>query len=196
MTSVDFDLGYLQSSVEELESYLLSAELFWPLMGASPAGEPAYPRLTLGGVLLAQARSRARDLPPHDETRLIALECRIQDAKSKWRLAWSRKAAQEFRSRQRQWGNYLHDLSTNPDAHQPYYPSEVRIRVMMQLLLPEVEPPEEVDQDALLQMDQVLQRIFHPGDFIWDEDLSRFFTRSTYWYLWGMPRLPGYDPGP
>jgi len=196
MTSAALDLGYLQSSVEELETYLLSGKLFWPLVSASPPGQPAYPRLTLGGLLLAQARSRARDLPPDDETRLITLESRIQRAKSKWWLAWTRKAVQEFHSRQRQWRNYLHDLTANPDAHQPYYPSEVRIRVMMQLLLTEIEPPEEVDQKALVQLDKVLQRIFQPGDFIWDEDLAHFFVRDVYWYLWGMPRPLDYDSGP
>ncbi|HEY5573072.1 MAG TPA: hypothetical protein VIK64_08690, partial [Anaerolineales bacterium] len=62
MPSAEYDLGYLRAAVAALEDYLMSNELYWPIGAASPAGEPDYPRLTLGGLLLAQKRAHARDL--------------------------------------------------------------------------------------------------------------------------------------
>ena len=54
------DRKYLESALVELKSYLLTDILFYPL--ASP-----LPRLTLGGVLLAQRRLQAyEDASPLD----------------------------------------------------------------------------------------------------------------------------------
>jgi hypothetical protein len=55
MASLEYDLGYLQSALSTLEDYLLSADLYWSIGDNPPKGEPPYPSLTLGNVLLAQA---------------------------------------------------------------------------------------------------------------------------------------------
>lgn len=64
MPSAEYDLGYLKAGISALENYLLSNDLYWPVGASSPSGEPAYPRLTLGGLLLAQKRAHARNLTP------------------------------------------------------------------------------------------------------------------------------------
>ena len=55
MTPVEKDKSYLEASISELETYLLSQELYWPI---SARGFD-LPRLTIGGILLTQARLEA-----------------------------------------------------------------------------------------------------------------------------------------
>jgi len=59
---VEYDLRYLKAGVEELEQYLLSSQLYWPVHVVTPTGETPYPRLTPGELLLAREKLRARSL--------------------------------------------------------------------------------------------------------------------------------------
>src|SRR3989304_5754201 len=59
MPTLEYDLGYLRAALTVLDDYLLSADLYWSIGNSPPRGEPPYPSLTLGGVLLAQARAHA-----------------------------------------------------------------------------------------------------------------------------------------
>jgi hypothetical protein len=56
MPSLEKDRAFLEASVPELEDYLLSDELYWPIT----ARGFDLPRLTIGGILLAKARLEAR----------------------------------------------------------------------------------------------------------------------------------------
>ena len=62
MASIEYDLGYLSEGLVSLERYLLSDEIYWNMRAPSPPGEPAYPLLSLGGLLLSKARLEARRL--------------------------------------------------------------------------------------------------------------------------------------
>jgi uncharacterized protein YukE len=173
MTSVEKDRAYLETGGPELQDYLLSDELFWPIT----ARGYDLPRLTIGGILLAKTRLKARG------ERIEALFAQLDAVRSKWRVAWETKAGREFRSRFGLWSNYLADYRRNPDGHADAYPHEVRYRVMLQLLLDELPAPPE--QEALIQLDSVLRTSFSPGDFIWETDLRSGFPREEYWFLFG-----------
>ena len=56
MTSLENDRAYLEAGIPELGDYLLSKELYWPIS----ARGYNLPRLTVGGILLAQTRLGAR----------------------------------------------------------------------------------------------------------------------------------------
>lgn len=187
MPSAGYDLGYIQAALQELETYLLSKELFWPLSASSPPGEPAYPRLTLGGLLLAQARSRARNLSPSQNTELAGLERHLDNLQRRWRTAWGRKAAWEFCSRLEQWKNYLNELRADPEDFGSTYGYEVQLRVMLELLTPSMDDPDPAYLDLLAGLDAVLKVTIAPADFIWGEELVGGFPEETYWYLWGRP---------
>jgi hypothetical protein len=47
-----YSLGLAEAMADELEDYLLSGELFWPLQRRASPGEPPYPQLSLGGLFL------------------------------------------------------------------------------------------------------------------------------------------------
>ena len=177
MTSAEKDRAYLEAGIPELENYLLSDELFWPIT----ARGYDLPRLTIGGLLLAKTRLEARG------ERTEALLTRLDAFRSKWQVAWETKAGREFQSRFGLWGNYLTDYRQNPEGHADAYPHEVRNRAMLQLLKPEL--PEELPElEALSPLDSVVRTSLSPGDFIWDPALQSGFPREEYWFLYGKLR--------
>lgn len=174
MTSVEKDKAYLEAGIPELEDYLLSDELYWPI---SARGYD-LPRLTIGGVLLSMARLETRG------ERIEALVAQLDGIRSRWRVAWETKAGREVQSRMRLWGNYLSDYRHNPEGHVDAYPHEVRYRVMLHLLLAELPTPPS-EQKELAQLDSLLRVNLISSDFIWEADLQGGFSREVYWYLYG-----------
>jgi len=189
MHDPEYDLTYLRAAQHELENYLLSDELFWPMGVSASADQPSYPRLTLGNLLLAQARLRALEkgghTTPAQRSELQRLERAIGATQSSWQVAWEGKATREFKSRFHQWANYLSEVEEAPERHGSYYPSEVRWRVLLELLRDQVgrEAPEEVG--LLPAADGRLRAVFASGDFVWDQALTAGFPESAYWYLYG-----------
>ena len=183
MPTFVYGLDYLQAGISEIEPYLLSKSLFWSLGSATGS----LPRLTLGGMLFALQRSRRKNLNPEQQSTLLKYETTINDVRSRWQVAWGRKTQREFLSRLRQWGNFINELLKDMDEFAPYYPSEVRSRVFLRLLAPEMEPPDSAYGELLNNLDDALRSVFVPGEFVWDRELEPAFPRETYWYLWGVP---------
>jgi hypothetical protein len=177
MTSVEKDRAYLEAGIPELESYLLSDELYWPI---SARGFD-LPRLTIGGLLLAAARLRAR------EERIDNLMAQLDAVRSKWRVAWETKAGREFQSRFNLWGNYLTDYRQNPEGFADSFPHEVRNRAMLELLQGDL-PAELPEREALVSLDSALRSSFLPEAFIWETELQSGFPRDAYWFLYGTLR--------
>ena len=160
------DRQFLEAALPELQTYLLSNTLFYPLTHP-------LPRLTLGGLLLAQRCLHAyEDASP--------LDLRLDMPRIKWRAAWEKKVAQELETRLMLWRNYLNEQRHN-DELGDYYAHEVRLRVMLGLLSTELghEP------DELTALDQLLRAKFRSGEFVWDEVLSKEFSRDDFWFLYG-----------
>lgn len=167
MPTFEQDQAYLEAALPELKTYLLSDILFYPLTGS-------LPRLTLGGLLLAQRRLDAGNHAPH-------LTRQLATVKEKWRAAWMKKAATELEARLTLWRNYLNDVQDKPEEYVPDYPREVRWRVMLALLATEAEqtPPE------LSALDQLLRVKLRPADFIWNNELQSKFDQKNFWFLYG-----------
>lgn len=127
------------------------------------------------------------------ETILHSLEMKLDHWHTGWRSTWERKAQREFKSRLRQWDLYISELQLNPDANFPYYDSEVRVRVLIDLLIPEMKPPGDQFMNQLTGLDAFLKSVLQPGAFIWEEELSSGFNREKFWYLWGIPEIEGLD---
>ena len=124
---------------------------------------------------------KEKDRKPQ-QSELTRLE-RVFDAlKRKWQVAWEEKANREFTSRLRQWSHYLNEFTLNPDAQAPYFRSEVRLRVLLELLKDDLG---EVLKEDLSVLDESLRAQFTKGDFIWDEDLADGFPQDQYWFLYG-----------
>lgn len=184
----EYDLRYLQAAVDELESYLLSDDLFWPIHGSPPSGTQPFPRLTIGALSLAQKRASALARNREDTWQVDQVTRRFEVARQKWRLRWEEKSHRELLSRLLQWRNYLQEYRQEPERHAAYYAYEVRWRVLVELLEMEVDSLNENENELQSGLDLILRAVFLPGNFIWLELLQPAFPSEKYWYLYGQPR--------
>lgn len=188
MPSFEYDLRYLQAGIDQLEQYLLAKDLYWPIGISTPVGETPYPQLTVGGLLLSLARLRAAAGTPEQQAKLAEVEQKLDSVRTRWRVAWGNKAAQDFRGRLNLWRDFLEDYRDNSSAHYDRYPYEVGRRVQLQLLKGEAEDVPPAETQLLDGLDGLLRSVFIPGQFVWDDHLAPSFPQSTYWYLYGEVR--------
>lgn len=171
MKQIEQDILFLEEGISQMEGYLLSAELYWPLSGS-------LPRLTPGALLLSLLRVSA--VSPADATRLQA---RLDVVKSTWRSAWEKKATREVSNRLRLWSQYLSDYLQSADKNSETYRAEVRGRVIIQLLLR--EQPDLPETKNLAELDLTLIHYIKPGNFLWEGALEPVFDKKEFWFLYG-----------
>ncbi len=178
--NAEADLAYLTLAVPDLQDYLLSQELFWPLpaMGGS-IRERGVDQMTLGGVALALARLKCLDAAQAD-----SFARQVEQVRARWRSNWSRKAAREFSSRVGVWGRALDDLLGERSGRQAAYPAQARLRVMLELLRQEMAPDAPKELGELAALDARLKAAGKPGEFIWEPSLAACFAQETFWFLY------------
>jgi hypothetical protein len=152
------DNHYLAAGVPELENYLLSRELYYPL-------SLELPQLTLGGILLSLARMG---------TQAAKFEAEVGVIRSKWRAVWDGKSSREIRARSELWLNYLSEYRADHKTGARLYPQNVRYRTMLSLL-------GKIEEDS----DAFVKSVFKEGNFVWEEECAPNFPRETFWYLYG-----------
>lgn len=185
MTSIAYDLKYLRAAVDNLESYLLAPEVFWNLSIQPPPGEPPYPALSLGGILLFRQRMLRRNLSLPEEAEYLSLCQQLDVMQNRWRTAWDKKAAKSYQARLTQWRNFLEDYRHDPAGNVDRYRSEARMRVMLELLdqnNPYI-PPEQ--RQLLAVLDSYLAARLRPTSFIWEEEIQPSFPKDQFEYLYG-----------
>jgi hypothetical protein len=156
--NIQNDLDYLSAGVPELQNYLLSKELYYPI-GAR------LPQLTLGGILLSITRAGLK---------AEASRAQVESIRSKWKSAWDAKSEREVKARNTLWMNYLAEYRDDPRSGARLYSPNVRYRAMLSLL-------GQVDHDS----DALLKSVFKEGKFVWEEECAQNFPRETFWYLFG-----------
>jgi hypothetical protein len=185
MPSAEYDLGYLRTGLSVLADYLHSKEIYWSLGGSPSRGEPEFPSLTLGGMLISQSRLHAQPLSSGQRDELARIDEQINDLRSRWRVTWESKASNEFRARLNLWRDFLEEYRQSSEANADRYSYEVSRRVMLYMLKQEAGeiPPTQIE--LLSTLDKFLRAVFIPGDFIWNPELAPGFPPSIYWYLYG-----------
>lgn len=180
MPSLEYDLAYLQACSGDLEDYLLSNVLYWPISGRPPKDDPPFPRLTLGGILLAQKRVAARGeiIPPDVAQSLEAV-------KTRWQSNWERKSDEERGTRRKRWEDFLRSYPSDPAQHARDYSGKVYQRVIIELLTREITTWDVDEPAAVAGLDRILRNVFVSGDFCWDSELSQGFSEEEYWFLYG-----------
>jgi hypothetical protein len=86
------------------------------------------------------------------------------------------------------WRNFIQEYQENPQENADRYVYEVRLRVMLELLKPELADPSVEEKSALMGLDRYLKSILVRGDFIWDSEVQAGFSQGEYWFLYG--KLP------
>lgn len=188
MSSITYNIAYLHESLGELEGYLLSDDLFDRLHAKAPIGEPPFASLTLGNVLLARKELQCYALDDHQIIKFRELDINLETLRSRWRVAWERKARREYSYRMRQWARFLEEYRREPEKNADRYPYEVRQRVILALLGEESPRTAAENEAQLFTLDELLKRDFIEGEFVWDEGMREGFERQRYWYLWGRVR--------
>jgi hypothetical protein len=179
------DLGYIQAGLGQLQDYLLSEQLFGPLSISPPSGGE-YPYLTLGGVLLALKRVEAWSATPAQKMTLHKIQNELETFQTRWRVAWGRKASWEFRSRLKQWETYLNEYRQQPEKQAPYYSSEVRWRVILELLRSSAAELEPAYLEMLQGLDLILQTYLQGDRFTWPAGLQTACPPQRFWFLYGQ----------
>jgi len=171
MSTSSQDLQFLTEALPELQAYLLSNELFWPL-------SDFLPRLTIGSVLLALARCEITH--PVEAQKLWT---QVEAVRTRWQVAWENKAARETASRLRLWLQFLSNCVNTPEKHADAYSTEVRGRVILEMLLR--DRPDAPEKSSLANTDALLRSRLRSGEFIWDVELQVAFPESDFWFLYG-----------
>jgi hypothetical protein len=185
MKSFEYDRRYLQASLDVIEDYLLSDEVFWPISANPPEGSLDYPRLTLGGLLLAKERLSAYPTTHPQEVERQQVISDLDQIRSKWRVAWENKAGRSFSVRLRMWGDFIEEYKNSPQDNADRYPYEVRLRVMLKLLIAEGGGQHQVEINLLSGFDSYLKSVLEMDGFIWEPELKKGFPENSYWYLHG-----------
>jgi hypothetical protein len=186
MPSVEYDLRYLRTALVDLEGYLLSKEIYWPIGVKPPHGDPPYPRLTLGGILLSRQSLTGRSMDASQKDEYKDLSRRLDETRGRWRSAWGSKAARNFTSRLTLWNNFIDDYRKQPENNSDRYAYEVRGRVMLQLLQPDNDEIRSAETDMVAGLDRILESCLSAGSFVWDAELVPCFPKAQFWYLYGF----------
>lgn len=178
-----YHLSSLSDSLEGLEGFLLSDQIFWT--------RGSLPSLSLGGIhwdrlVLTAVRDR---LDPRARRRFDQLEREVDRVADHRRVAWEQKAAGEARSRLNLWRAYLTDLAERPGEARSY-PNEVRNRLLAGYLVEQAgkHPDRQALRSQLDTLDRRLSGRFEAGGFVWEAALSEILPEADYWYLYGRPR--------
>jgi len=186
MEDSGYDLEYLNLGLEEIQNYLLSDELFWPVSGRPSGDRSFFLKMTIGNLLLSERRLATLSdqdlLSSANAAEFSKLQRGIKAVQMKWQVAWERKASREHDTRFNQWKKSLEDLRGDRYQNAPYYKNEVRLRVLLELLVEQLSDKARYD---LSPLDKILRQVFKPGEFIWEANLAPGFPKGKYWYLYG-----------
>ncbi|MFW5940736.1 MAG: hypothetical protein ACOC9X_00130 [bacterium] len=180
------DLETLEAMAAEMDEYLRSEVLFWPMKRTD------LPRLTLGGYLMRQHRLlELRDLLNMQQQDRLHTAIKMYHAALEEKIVrLETKAHEELEARLRQWQEYLQEAKRG--ANVAYYETAVETRAMLEGLLNQlrVSPYDLQDQfpQKLALLDRQLRRAWEPGEFVWPREWRPAYPRGKYWWLYGHPR--------
>ncbi len=188
--SLDSDLATFRAFLAEIELYLKSDVIYWP-MGGQVFGQQ-MPALTLGGLLfLRRTLSARRDqLTSAQASEFDQLDRRAEAFFSRWPVNIEKKALKEISSRLNVWAAALDECNESPAAGVENYHTTVNSRVYLALLMPVVATLHEAEKFRahLAALDSQLRNMLIADGFIWDAALTPAFSREEFWFLYGQPR--------
>ena len=173
------ELISVQHMLRDLEEYLKSDVLYWHVAEPNPLGSQ-MPQLTIGALLEAQVRAKAGGAETNVLATALALHDRIRAAHP---ARYVSKAVHELHSRLDAWHANLDDEGRKTKV---FYAQDVRVRAKIYLLEQALGPDTPIElQQQRAQLDQELNEVFVPSEFVWDARLQAAFPKNTCWWLYG-----------
>jgi len=169
------DHQLLLAAADDFTDYLHSSKLQWKADFSKV--------FTAGRILLAQKRV----LFLKDDFQInVKLNDKIDRVKYENKAIWQRKIELEIPYRLNIWKNLLQDyLDEGLDSS---YSAQVSNRVMLTLLMNEVDILHPSIGITLNELDDRLRVLAGDGDFIWEKALAPGFMKVDYWYLYTRHR--------
>jgi hypothetical protein len=184
MQPVDLDLNFIENTCHDLNDYVLSDLLYWPV-DYEPINSGTTPsRTTIGLLRLVVEQVRLRNLNEDQTERLEICQLTIDKVHRKWKVAWEKKVVGEFKSRVRTWHAYISEAESDRQLLHTNYRSQVQNRTILQLLLTDLPVDETALVLALHKIDEWLKTNLSEGPFIWDPELQSAFPEEKYWFLY------------
>jgi hypothetical protein len=190
MIAFENDWAFLRAALPELQGYILSKDVY-RLLGQPVRipGSIQIPQLTIGNLLLSQARLAAHYPVEARSPELAEISQKIEQERASWRVNWANKAGREYTSRLNLWNQYLRELRGDPRAHAAFYANEVRHRTILNLLA--AETLDEVPQNEAKQLnllDGILSGLTQTGPFVWEPGVESAFPSEAFWFLYRSVR--------
>jgi hypothetical protein len=176
--------GFLRAAVPDLQDYLFSAQLYWPLNVEIPGQPRESSSLTPGNLMLVlrQLSSIPFSQPLEDELKMLIHK--VEFIRERWQANWQKKAASEFPQRVKLWENYLRDLKTHSQKSEHEYRQAVRWRTISQLLGDEMGFNALAENEPLTILDKMLEAITVSGSFVWQAEMENGFPKEKFWFLY------------
>ncbi|TET98875.1 MAG: hypothetical protein E3J30_05805 [Anaerolineales bacterium] len=194
MQSVDYTLDLFEAMLDEIEEFLLSADIFWPLAKRSKPDLPPYPRLSTGGLLMTRDESLAQEaeMNPSQKVRHANLQHQWDLILHKWRSALGRKSEREMGMRLNLWRAYLSDLEEGSASHFDYH-REARNRVQFTRLQTIATGSSKTLKmvKTIRSLDARLINLTTSSKFIWDDRLREIYPEGNFGFLYRQPRENG-----
>lgn len=181
------DLEILEAMAAEMDDYLRSEVLFWPM------SHPDLPRLTVGGYLMRQHRLLALPelLDTTEKARLEAAVGQFNEALVEKVVRFEQRAHQELHARLRQWSEHLRDMKRDA-TNRDFYATTAETRTMIEALIEKLKmPPYQLEPGVLEELgayDNNLRKRWRTGEFIWPAGWEPAYPKREYWWLYGQPR--------
>ncbi len=191
MESVEYNLDLFEAMLDEIEDFLLSVDIFWPLAKRAKPDSPPYPRLSTGGLLMTQDESLAQETEMNSDqkARYANLQSQWKRILNKWRSALGRKSEREMGMRLNLWRAYLSDLEEGSASHFDYH-RETRNRVQFTRLrtLTASNSKTLKLEKTMRSLDARLLNLTIASKFIWDARLRETYPEREFGFLYRQPR--------
>jgi hypothetical protein len=191
MESVEYNLDLFEAMLDEIEDFLLSVDIFWPLAKRAKPDSPPYPRLSTGGLLMTQDESLAQETEMNSDqkARYANLQSQWKRILNKWRSALGRKSEREMGMRLNLWRAYLSDLEEGSASHFDYH-RETRNRVQFTRLrtLTASNSKTLKLEKTMRSLDARLLNLTIASKFIWDDRLRETYPEREFGFLYRQPR--------
>lgn len=169
------DRRLIKAAAEELEDYIESQQLLWPL--ANSAGLLSPGNLMLGLKRIEVVESILTNL---DDQSAIS---KIAETIERRQSAWNKKIMNEIPFRIRLWKNSLEEY-LEEGLIDLSFAAQVKNRVLCELLIDEVRSLPPAIEAEINAEDNQLKRISRPGAFVWDQRLAKVFEQEKFWFLY------------
>jgi len=118
-------------------------------------------------------------------SRLENFDRKLSSIRLEHRAAYEKKEETELRARIREWAANLDEIKEEAIVHT--ISTEVRNRVIIQLLYDDLQRFDGIDQRVLENADLFFKNCTQTGKFLWENTLHDAFPESDFWFLYTEP---------